>query len=168
MRKKLGYNGYKQLAPDKTVHFKPASFDTIELQRYKARERKTPPAKLNGGGSINDYTFRRLAKDVEENPNLLLSGFVDGRLMYIFELPFNTSKLVERLHSQLMKRFPGGKDLSSEYLRGASFNFQHYSDSEELQLPYLAEMNVIKECTYAFNRQFYKFLTYPHSGGINQ
>lgn len=159
-QKKLGYNGFKQLAPGKTVHceVKPANFDTMEQERYQNGERKTKPARLSGAGSINDYTFARLHKDIKENPNLLLSGFVDGRLMYILEVPFSTPTLTKRLREQLDRRFPGGKDMPGEYLRGAGFNYRHYWDSKELNLRYIAPAAVLEENKVAFNRDLYKFL----------
>lgn len=158
--KKLGYNGYKQLAPGKTVHceVKPANFDTAQWELFKEKKRKTSPAKLDGGGSINDYTFARLEKDIGQNPNFLLSGFVDGRLMYILEVPFVTPTIVARLRAQLIKRFPQGKDVSGAYLRGATFNFSHYCDSAELKVCYVADTDVIEAHAYAFNRQLHKFL----------
>ncbi|GIV29625.1 MAG: hypothetical protein KatS3mg028_0691 [Bacteroidia bacterium] len=42
---------------------KPKNLDTEEFERYKRGERKTKPAKLNGGGNFTDYTASRLEKD---------------------------------------------------------------------------------------------------------
>ncbi|GAB4541246.1 MAG: hypothetical protein Fur0020_10610 [Thermodesulfovibrionia bacterium] len=61
---KIGYNGFKQDAfiPGKTIkcEAKPKNIDTEEFEKYRRRERKTSPAKLNGGGNFTDYTPARL------------------------------------------------------------------------------------------------------------
>jgi hypothetical protein len=81
---KIGYNGFKQdtFIPGKTImcEAKPKNVDT-NLKSLR---------KLNGGGNFTDYTFGRLKRDrIEENPNMLISGFIDGKLIYILEFPFN-------------------------------------------------------------------------------
>lgn len=81
---KIGYNGFKQdtFIPGKTImcEAKPKNVDT-NLKSLR---------KLNGGGNFTDYTFGRLKRDrIEENLNMLISGFIDGKLIYILEFPFN-------------------------------------------------------------------------------
>jgi len=84
--RKIGYNGFKQdtFVPGKTIkcEAKPKNVDTEEFEKYKKGERKTSPAKLNGGGNFTDYTPARLNRDKREKDlNLLVSGFVDEKLM---------------------------------------------------------------------------------------
>ena len=54
--------------------------------------------KLNGGGSFNDYTLERFSKDLENNPIILVSGFI----------------------------FPKGQRREGEYLRSAGFSFRDF------------------------------------------
>lgn len=90
---KIGYNGYKQnsIIKGKAIlcEAKPKNYDTEELEKFKSKLRKTAPSKLNGGGNFTDYTFSRFEKDKKENPYMLISGFIDGKLIYILEFPFN-------------------------------------------------------------------------------
>ncbi|MEW6007836.1 MAG: hypothetical protein AB1595_06815 [bacterium] len=81
---KIGYNGFKQdvFVPGRTIkcEAKPKNVDT----------NSRPLRKLNGGGNFTDYTFERLERDKKEkNLNMLIGGFVDGKLIYILEFPFN-------------------------------------------------------------------------------
>ncbi|MEO0102724.1 MAG: hypothetical protein ABIK81_03355, partial [candidate division WOR-3 bacterium] len=99
---KIGYNGFKQdtFVPGRTIRCeaKPKNVNSEEFERYERGERKTPPAKLNGGGNFTDYTPGRLEKDKREKDlNMLVSGFVDGKLIYIIEFPFSTPDFVRNL-----------------------------------------------------------------------
>ena len=40
--------------------------------------------KLNGSGNFTDYTFSRFERDKKENPLMIVGGFIDGRLIYIY------------------------------------------------------------------------------------
>ena len=55
----------------------------------------------------------------ESQNNMLISGFIDGRLVYTLGFPFNSDSLVEVLKTQLIKKFPDG-DISGQYLRSAN------------------------------------------------
>ena len=90
--------------------------------------------KLNGGGIFRLYTWERFRKDEEENPNILTSGFVEGRLVFIYEFPFRCIR--ERLREQLKRIFPDG-DIPGQYLRSASFAFKHYKDCPDLRCVYV-------------------------------
>jgi len=105
---KIGYNGFKQDAfiPGKTTkcEAKPKNLDTEEFEKYERGERKTSPAKLNGGGNFTDYTPARLERDKQEkNLSMLVSGFVDGKLLYIIEFPFNSPDFVNNLENKIKR-----------------------------------------------------------------
>ena len=87
---------------------------------------------------------------------MLISGFVDGKLIYIIEFPFKTDSFVQKLKTQLEKRFPNG-DKKGEYLRSASFHYQHYIESN-IRIIYLLSKD--KLSTYKKNivKNFYLFL----------
>lgn len=76
---KIGYNGYKQ-----NVYGKP-----LMCEAKPKNVRSDGKRKLNGGGNFTDYTHERLERDIKENLHMLVSGFVDGKLIYILEFPFN-------------------------------------------------------------------------------
>ena len=118
---KLGYNGYKQ---NSAIGGKATSCEAkpknIQTDGYDLR--KTKP-KFNCEGGFNDYTPKRLEKDIKENLNLLSSGFVDGELLYVLEFPFIV--VYKRLKQALTKRV-------GPYLRSATFNFSHFQEHEKL------------------------------------
>ena len=153
---KIGYNGFKTIGAGKTVgcEVKPKNVRRQDLEDYRAGRRKSPPAKLNGGGSFNDYTWARLEKDKQAAPNMLASGFVDGRLLYILEFPFNTPGLIGKLEEQLSRDLPGG-DVQRRYVRGAGFDYRDYMDAAKL-VHRAADLAPFAEF---FNRKFHARLT---------
>lgn len=158
--KKIGFNGFKQssMVGGKPIacEAKPKNFNTEDLVAYEEGIKKTKPAKLNGGGNFTDYTFARFKKDRKENPRLLVSGFVDGELIYILEFPFDYLSFVKRLKIQLKKRFPNG-DKSGEFLRGANFTFEHYKNCKELKVIYL-EKDKLEKHKKQLTQKYYNFL----------
>ena len=115
--------------------------------------------KLNGYGNFSDYTFKRLAKDKQEKGlNMLVSGFIDGKLVYVLEFPFNCVDLISKLEKQLWKRFPNGKDISTEYLRSASFYYRDFIKCKNLKIVYLLGKKQLMDCKPYIVKDFYKFL----------
>jgi len=158
---KIGYNGYKHssLVAGKPLmcEAKPKNFDTESIRQFQNGERKNPPSKLNGQGNFTDYTWGRFKKDKEANLRMLVSGFVDGRLLYIFEFPFSSASFTNRLELQLQKRFPEG-DRTSEYLRGASFSYKDFINCPELNVCYILEKNKLEEYKNYIIGDFYKWM----------
>jgi hypothetical protein len=150
---KIGYNGFKQdtFIPGKTIkcEAKPKNVDT-SLKSLR---------KLNGGGNFTDYTFGRLERDKQEKDlNMLISGFVDGKLIYIFEFPFNYSKFVKHLEEQLLHRFRKGKDITGQFLRSASFDYRHFINCPDLRIVYILGKSNLKEYQAYIVKGFYNFL----------
>lgn len=58
---------------------------------------------------------------------MLISGFIDGKIVFILEFPFNSSNFISKIHNQLEKKFPNG-DVEGYYLRSASFSFKDYKN----------------------------------------
>ena len=138
---------------------KPRNFDTEAIERFERGERKSKPSKLNGGGNFTDYTFEKLERHRKEKDlNMLVSGFVDGKLIYILEFPFNYLKFVEHLEEQLQHRFPKGKDIAGQFLRSANFYYKHYFNCPELKVVYLLEKDKLQRYEPYIVRNFYKFL----------
>ena len=141
---KLGYNGYRQETYGKVFcEIKPQNIDDCSKK------------KLNGGGTFNDYTPERFDKDLKERLNVVVSGFIAGRLVYVLEFPFKC--LENRLGEQLRKKF--GEDLkrkAGDYLRSASFSFKHYKDCPELKKIYVSDkLDEFRKC---LTRDLYDFL----------
>jgi hypothetical protein len=151
---KIGYNGFKQSTQigglTIACEAKPQNINTEDDGKRKNKRR------LTGGGNFTDYTHKRLAKDRKENPNMVVSGFVDGELIYVLEFPFKCSTFVEKLKSQLKKRFPDG-DKPGEFLRSANFTFEHYKNCKELKIIYL-EKEKLENSKEQLTKKYYDFL----------
>lgn len=163
---KIGYNGFKQdtFMPGKTIkcEAKPKNFDTEEFEKYKRSERKTSPAKLNGGGNFTDYTLARLEKDKREKDlNMLVSGFVDGKLIYIIEFPFSWKDFVKNLENKIKRwqsKLKGSKSTKGQFLRSADFDYKDFIACPNLKIIYLLKEDKLAKYIPYISEGFYKFL----------
>ena len=149
--KKIGYNGYKQSSVDgSTLHCeaKPKNINTND----------TTKKKLDGGGNFTDYTWARFVKVKKANPIISVSGFVDGRLIYIFRFPFNSTGFVDNLRKKLERRFPDG-DKSGEYLRSAGFSFADYMKTESFKVESFLKKRELDSYRDYLTRNIYRVLT---------
>lgn len=153
---KLGYNGYRQDGLGGKTHYceaKPKNINTGG--NAKAR-------KLDGGGNFTDYTWGRFGEHAATNPEMIIGGFLDGRLLYVLRFPFNTPDFTARLKAQLEKRFPSGKDESGVYLRSASFTLKHY-ETGDVSVAFVAKKPVLAECQKHLSKSLFDFLQ-KHAG----
>lgn len=127
---KLGYNGYRQSGIGKVAgefcEAKPMNVQTDSDSKTKR--------KLNGSGNFTDFTFKRLRDHIKANPLMIVGGFIDGRLFFVFTFEFKTKPFIKALREKLKKRFPRGKDIKGQYLRSASFNLKDYVDYAKLSI----------------------------------
>lgn len=148
---KIGYNGFKQDA-------------FIAGQTFKCEDKpqnidSSANRKLNGGGNFTDYTFKRLERDKQESGlNMLMSGFIDGRLIYILEIPFNHPDFVKHLEEQLRRRFKEGKDVSGQFLRSANFDYRYFINSLKLKIIFLLKKKELVKYSQYIIKDFYKFI----------
>jgi len=150
---KIGYNGFKQetFISGKTIKCE-AKTKNIDTSLKSLR-------KLNGGGNFTDYTFERLERDKQEKDlNMLISGFVDGKLIYILEFSFNYPEFVKHLKEQLKHRFKSGKDITGQFLRSANFDYRHFIKCLKLRIVYVLDKNKLKEYKPYAVKGFYEFL----------
>ncbi len=163
---KIGYNGFRQDAyiPGKSIkcEAKPKNINTEEFEKYSKGERKTPPAKLNGGGNFTDYTPMRLEKDIKEKDlNMLVSGFIDGKLVYIIEFPFNCPDFVKNLKMQIEKwqaKLKGSKSIKGQFLRSATFDYRNFIKCKELKIVFLLSKKELPKYRKYIAKGFYEFL----------
>lgn len=163
---KIGYNGFKQdvFVSGKTLkcEAKPKNFGTEEFEKYKRGERKTSPAKLNGGGNFTDYTPARLEKDKREKDlNMLVSGFVDGKLIYIIEFPFASLDFVQNLEIKIkrwQRKLKGSKSVKGQFLRSADFDYKDFIKSPSLKIVYLLSKDELLKYKSYVSKWFYEFL----------
>jgi len=149
--KKLGFNGYRQSAPDKQKEYCEAKPVNVRFDEESKKYKRL----LQGGGNFSDYTFERLEKDLQFNPRMLVSGFADGKLLYILSFPF--SCLEQSLRAQLTKQFPNGKRSTNTFLRSANFSYKDYKDCSQLKLIYVSAD--IDKFAKALNQNFYIWIS---------
>lgn len=125
---KLGYDGYRQNADTGEIEHCEVKPKNI---RSESKAKSNP--KLSGQGNFTDYTWERFYKNLKDNPRMLVAGFIDGRLIYIFEFNFKEEDFLAKLKAVLSKKFPNGENIEGEYLRSASFSFKDYAKSESLK-----------------------------------
>ena len=89
---------------------------------------------------------------------MLISGFVDGKLIYILEFSFNYSEFVKHLENQLQYRFKTGKDITGQFLRSASFDYRHFINCSNLRIVYILDKGKLKKYQPYTVKGFYSFL----------
>lgn len=141
--KKIGFNGERG---DEKCDAKPLNVDTSATRKH------------NGGGNFTDFRYNRLKNYMEHDLKILVSGFTDGRLIFILEFPFNYSLFYKKLKKQLDKYYKEGKDIKNVYLRGASFTYKDYKDCPVLKTHYLNKELLVKFSKF-FTKDFYRFLS---------
>jgi hypothetical protein len=158
---KIGYNGYRQSAisgKNEYCEVKPKNIDSKEVEKYKNKKRQSKPSLLNAGGNFTDYTWDRFEKDKKENPNMLVSGFVDGKLIYIFEFPFNTEHFTDNLRKQLEKKFPNRIRKENDFLRSAIFDYRNFIESKNCKSIYILKRLDLEKYKSYLNAKFYEVL----------
>jgi hypothetical protein len=148
--KKIGYNGFKQ---DTSVGGKVIA---CECKPKNVVTSDGKLKKLSGGANFTDYTFGRFKRDKKENVNILMSGFIDGHLIYIIEFPFKCPSFVKQLRKVLKRRFPDG-DVSGQYLRSATFRLEDYKNYSGIKLIYLDKTTLEANKKFV-TKQLYDFL----------
>jgi len=93
---------------------------------------------------------------------MLISGFVDGRLIYIIRFPFSYREFAAHLKSKLDK-FYGGTHQTGRYLRSAEFNYKHYHDCPDLSIVYL-DSGALDDYPHKLSEEFKKFVVAKHHG----
>ena len=149
---KLGYNGFRQnTLTGKVEH--------CEIKPVNVRSDSTAknPRKLDGGGNFSDYTWARFQKHEKENPNMLVAGFVDGHLIYIFEFSFNEQNFISLLREKLEYYLPDG-DKPRSYGRKVGFTFKHYKDAESLKTIYIASKQELLKAEPYITGPVFKYL----------
>jgi len=118
---KIGYNGYKGEVP---YEVKPRNVRSVERKRKR----------LSGDSNFTDFTYERLEKYLQDKVRVLVAGFVDGKLVYVLEVPFES--LLNTLKAQLDRQF-GGERPKGVFLRSANFSFRDYADDASVRCLFL-------------------------------
>lgn len=137
------------LKPSAGKHGYDDDFEAIEVKpaNYTGR------SKLDGRGNFSDLTWKRHRKYLKDKVRMLVSGFANGKLLYIVEFPY--SALKKRIVHQLVMKLPNG-DAVGRYVRNASFNYTHWQDGA-YTIRYVRP--TLHNYAHVFNRKFYALLS---------
>jgi hypothetical protein len=80
--------------------------------------------RLCGHGNFTDFTWRRFNKYYKDKVRMLISGFVDGKLIFVLEFPFRSKKFQICLLEKLQKHLPHG-DEKNKYVRNCRWSLLH-------------------------------------------
>lgn len=140
---KLDYDGYKD---DEFVEVKSRNFDS----------KKQKNSKLKGEGNYTDYTWERYDHHYNDNPTMLIGGFVDGKLLYIFKTKYSNKGLQDRFIERLTNFFGNKSSIRKPgtYLRSLDFNYSHYKD--DCELIYIAPKEKICYNEKNINKELFK------------
>lgn len=86
--------------------------------------------KLNGHGNITDHRWERHQKFLSDNMKILISGWIDGCIIYILEVAYKD--MVSHIEPQLKKHLPNG-DIKNTYVRSVSFSHIHYKNTYKIR-----------------------------------
>ena len=150
---KLGYNGYRQIGIGEGCEYCEVKPKNINKSDEKIKDKK-----LSGDGNFTDYTWDRFDRDYKANLNMLISGFIDGKLIYIIEFPFKNNDFCNRLKIQLEKKFPNKIRKEGDYLRSCSFSFKDYIYSNDFKIKFLLQKEELQEYSSFINNKFYQEL----------
>ena len=92
---------------------------------------------------------------------MLVSGFVDGKLVYIIEFPFCSSDFVKNLEIKIQrwqKKLKGSKSIKGQFLRSADFDYKDFIKSSNLKIVYLLSKDELAKYEPYISKGFYEFL----------
>ncbi len=92
---------------------------------------------------------------------MLVSGFVDGKLIYIIEFPFNYPDFIKNLESKIQRwkeKLKGSKSTRGQFLRSAEFDYKDYFHCPNLKIVYLLNKTELSKYKEYITRNFYNFL----------
>tara|TARA_R100000152_G_C6767595_1_gene192852 strand:- start:853 stop:1677 length:825 start_codon:yes stop_codon:yes gene_type:complete len=128
--------------------------------------------KLDGGGGITDFAsednIKRLIKDhylwSNDRLNMIVSGFVNGRIVYIIEFPYSYKPFSQSLIDYSFDRFEGktkedvknGNSRQGKSTRVFNFNYNDYKDCPDLKIRFINED--ISDYESNLTKPFFKFL----------
>ena len=120
-------------------------------------QNKAPSSKgkLNGSGNFTDFTHAREAKESADNVQMCISGFCDGKLVYIIEFDYNSPSFRQKIQKDIRAKLPDG-DMKGKYCRSPSFGWNHWKDAETLRLVWSSpNLDKFRPC---MSGPFYQFI----------
>ncbi len=111
--------------------------------------------KFDGSGNFSDFTWKRHKKYIEDNVKMVVSGFLDGKLMFLVSFQYNSTDFVGVIERQLTKHLPNGDEMS-RYVRSVKFSYLHFKNSETFKIEYISPL--FNQYEYKFTKPFFNIL----------
>jgi len=136
--KKLGYD-----SDDEPTEVKPKNLTTDSNRKF------------DGSGNFSDFTWKRHKKHQDDDVKMVVSGFLDGKLMFLITFSYNSTPFIQEINRQLQKQLPNG-DEQNRYVRSVKFTYKHFKDSDTFKIKFLSPN--INEYEFKFTKPFFKIL----------
>jgi hypothetical protein len=137
---KLGYDGEK-------------TNDEVKPKNVNSDFKGKKKVILNGNGNYSDLTHARHQKYIDDNVSIHVSGFVDGNLIYVIKVPYQS--MANFFKRKLDKHLPNG-DEPTKYVRSASFSFTNFKDCDGIEIEFVREN--INDYVQFINKNLYTYL----------
>ena len=92
--------------------------------------------KLDGVGNYTDMTFKRHHSFCDQDAQIHIGGFVDGKHVFQITVPYREMRV--HFEDQLKRRLPNG-DQPTQYLRSMSFSLAQIKKCNNVLLTYLTQ-----------------------------
>jgi len=86
--------------------------------------------KLSGHGTFNDYTLKKHKENMKENPRMVISGWVNGNLLFILGFPFTYKDFSDIILKRLNDKIQKGKRTS------IGFTYNSYKKCQDIEILY--------------------------------
>lgn len=108
--------------------------------------------KFDGSGNFSDFTWKRHGKYLEDDVKMVVSGFLDGKLIFLVSFQYNSTDFVKEIVRQLTKHLPNG-DEHNRYVRSLKFSYLHFKNSDTFNVEYISP--TINEYENKFTKPFF-------------
>ena len=157
--RRFGFDGFKDSHPCEAK----SSSRTIKkdvLSKYlngKIQNKKDLiKGAFDGSGIFSKFTHKAFNKHVDSNVIMLISGYVNGVLLYIIEFPFNYTSFANMVHNSLIKSLPSGDQ--GGLSKTISFSYISYKDCPDIKVKFLTREYNKKILKAVCTEPFYAFL----------
>ena len=135
---KLGYD-----SDEHPIEVKPKNLSSDSIKKF------------DGSGNFSDFTWKRHKKYKDDKVKMIVSGFLDGKLLFLVSFQYDSVDFVNEIERQLTKHLPNGDELN-RYVRTVKFSYLHFKNSDSFKLEYISP--IISEYEYKFTKPFFKTL----------
>jgi hypothetical protein len=112
--------------------------------------------KFDGSGNFSDFTWKRHKKYYDDDVKMVVSGFLDGKLMFLLSFKYKSNDFINKIEDQLTKQLPNGDEIN-RYVRNVKFSYIHFKDSETFKIEFISP--IISDYEHKFTKPFFKVIT---------